>query len=87
MILATILILTYPIVKHPDDRSSLVVGNVVEDFIYLRGMTDLHLDGVRAFEGVQLQGLEEAARNKLFPDLVLRVQHVCGEVLHKLGET
>ena len=87
MILATILILTYPIVKHPDDRGSLVVGNVVEDFIYLRGMTDLHLDGVRALEGVQLQGLEEGAGDELLPDLELGIQRVRGEVLHKRGET
>ena len=79
--------MTYPIVKHPDDGGSLVVGDVVEDLIHFGGVPDLHLDGVRALEGVQFQGLEEGAGDKLLPDLVLGVQHVCGEVLHKRGET
>ena len=50
-------------------------------------MPDLNLDRVRALEGVQLQGLEEGAGDELLPDLVLGVQHVCGEVLHKRSET
>ena len=41
---------------------------------------------MRAVEGVQLESLQQRARHKLLPDLVLGVQRVRRQVRHERGE-
>ena len=39
-------LMTYPVVKHPDDGGTLVVRDEVEDIVHLAGVPHLHLDVV-----------------------------------------
>ena len=69
--------------QHSDDRSTLIVRNVVKDFVNLSWMSDRHLDGVRIFQAVELECPDVGVRNKLGPDVVLGEQVLNAEELHE----
>ena len=43
--------------QHPDDRSALVVGNRVENFVRFRRVVDRNLNRMRAVERIELRSL------------------------------
>lgn len=43
--------------KHADNGASLQVTDVIKDLIYLQGVSDGHLNGVRSTERVEMESL------------------------------
>lgn len=72
-------------VKHSDDRSALVVTDVIEDLIDFRRMSDRHLNRMRVLQAVQFQRADVDVVDELRPDVVVREQVVHAQELHKRG--
>jgi len=79
-------LLAHVVVKHAQHRTTLIVADSVEYFVYFLCARDGHVDGVASLEPVELEGLEHDAGDELVHVLELGLELVGAKRLDPGGE-